>query len=332
MGKLILAHHSSDKQDFIGVNFQMSEIRVGISGWRYIPWRGSFYPEKLVQRKELYYASRTINTIEINGSFYALQTPERYRDWHDDTPDDFIFSVKGPRYITHIKRLRDVEIPIANFFASGVLELDKKLGPILWQFPPTFKFDEAQFRNFLQLLPLNTDEARECAKDADSKHTPIKRITNRPLRYSIEIRNESFRTPEFIDLLREFKVALVCADTAGRWPQMEDITGDFIYMRLHGDVELYKSGYSPKALDYWFKRIKTWSEGKEPRDAKLIAKHDAHHQKPRDVFCYFDNTDKLWAPYDARKILEKFDLTKHLEETPGELSDTMMKSATRKKS
>jgi uncharacterized protein YecE (DUF72 family) len=308
----------------------MSEIRVGISGWRYTPWRGSFYPEKLLQKKELYYASRTINTIEINGSFYALQTPERYKNWHDESPDDFIFSVKGPRHITHIKRLRDIEIPIANFFASGVLELETKLGPILWQFPPTFKFDELQFRNFLQLLPSTTHEAREYAKNADIKHHTVKKIEQRPLRYSVEIRNESFRTPEFIALLREFNVALVCADTAGRWPQMEDITSDFIYMRLHGDAELYKSGYSPKALDYWYKRIKTWHKGEEPKDAKLITKNKIHQHKSRDVYCYFDNTEKLWAPYDAHNILERFDLTKHLQEVPGEMSDAMIKTATRK--
>jgi len=310
----------------------MGDIRIGISGWRYAPWRGSFYPKKLTQKKELFYASRTVNTIEINGSFYALQKPERYREWRDETPDNFIFSVKAPRYVTHIKRLRDVEIPVANFFASGVLELGEKLGPILWQFPPTFTFDELQFRQFLQLLPQDTHAAIKCAKKADIKHPIIKEIRQHPLRHSVEIRNDSFCTETFIDLLREFNIALVCADTAGRWPQMEDITSDFIYMRLHGDAELYKSGYSPKALDYWHKRMKTWSEGKEPKDAKLIGKHADHRHKSRDIFCYFDNTDKLWAPYDARKILEKFNLAKDLEETPGEMSENLQQSLSRKKS
>ncbi|GGY61005.1 hypothetical protein GCM10011613_00420 [Cellvibrio zantedeschiae] len=311
----------------------MSEIRVGISGWRYVPWRGSFYPEKLIQKRELYYASRTVNSIEINGSFYAFQTPKSYTSWYSETPDNFVFSIKGPRLITHLKRLRDIETPLADFFASGLLDLDEKLGPILWQFPPTFKFNKTQFRNFLTLLPRTTHEAIAYAQNstAEKKYSTIKNIISRPLRYSIEIRNESFRSPEFIELLREFDVALVCADTAGRWPQMEDITSDFIYMRLHGDTELYNSGYSAKALDYWYERIKIWSEGGEPEDAKLTAKQTARRHKPRDVFCYFDNTDKLWAPYDARKILEKFDLAKDLEEAPGELSDTIKKLLSRKK-
>lgn len=303
----------------------MSDIRVGISGWRYAPWRGSFYPKKLVQKRELYYASRTVNSIEINGSFYALQTPERYLSWYNEVPQNFRFSVKGPRFITHIQRLRDVEIPIANFFASGVLELDDKLGALLWQFPPSFRFEATQFREFLQLLPRDTLAARECAKHCapEVAHPPLKNIAKRPLRYSVEIRNESFRTPEFIALLREFNVALVVADTAGRWPQMEDITSDFMYLRLHGDAELYKSGYSPEALDNWYKRMESWSQGKQPKDAKLTSDIAAATANHRDIFCYFDNTDKLWAPFDARKILEKFDLAQSLEEMPGKISQNL---------
>ena len=309
----------------------MSDIRVGISGWRYAPWRGSFYPKRLIQKKELYYASRTVNTIEINGSFYALQTPERYASWYDDVPADFKFSVKGPRFITHIQRLREVEVPIANFFASGVLELGNKLGPILWQFPPSFKFDKQQFRHFLTLLPQDTQAARACAENCapEIRHPGLKPVKKAALRYSVEIRNESFRDPEFIELLREFNLALVVADTAGRWPQMEDITSDFVYLRLHGDAELYKSGYSPEALERWFERMKLWSQGQQPEDAKLTlaATHNAKGKdKPRDIYCYFDNTDKLWAPYDARKILEKFHLADKLEEAPGKLSATMMKA------
>jgi uncharacterized protein YecE (DUF72 family) len=310
------------------------DIRVGISGWRYTPWRGSFYPEKLIQKRELYYASRTVNSIEINGSFYAFQTPKSYSNWYEETPADFIFSVKGPRLITHLKRLREIDIPLADFFASGVLELDEKLGAILWQFPPTFKFNQEQFRDFLNLLPRTTDEAQKYAKKSSAKpdYKTIKEISSRPLRYSVEIRNESFRTPEFIDLLKEFNVALVVADTAGRWPQMEDITSDFMYLRLHGDTELYNSGYSSKALSYWYERIKSWSQGSAPDDAKLTGKPSKKSPELRDIYCYFDNTDKLWAPYDARKILEKFGLAKGLEETPGELSDNMKKLISRKKS
>ena len=313
---------------------KLGDIRVGISGWRYAPWRGSFYPQKLIQKRELYYASRTVNSIEINGSFYAFQTPKSYQSWYDETPADFIFSVKGPRLITHLKRLHEVEIPVADFFASGVLELSEKLGAILWQFPPTFKFNPAQFRHFLTLLPRTTDEAKKCAQQSsrNKNYQSIKKIASKPLRYSVEIRNESFRTPEFIDLLKAFNVALVVADTAGRWPQMEDITSDFMYMRLHGDTELYNSGYSPKALDYWYKRIKAWSQGSAPGDTKLTGEPSKKSHKARDIYCYFDNTDKLWAPYDARKILDKFSLAKDLEETPGELSDNLKQLISRKKS
>ncbi len=287
------------------------DIRVGISGWRYAPWRAHFYPKGLVQKNELHFASRTVNSIEINGSFYALQTPERYQNWYEDTPDNFIFSVKAPRYITHIKRLRDVQEPIVNFFASGVLELKEKLGPILWQFPPSLKFDKNLFTQFLELLPMDTHTAQQTKKSGDKKKLKT------PLRHAIEIRNESFNNSDFVKLLKHYHVALVIADTAGRWPQMEEITSDFVYMRLHGDQELYCSGYSDAALQYWYERIELWSQGKQPHDAKLITfAHDKLY-KPRDVYCYFDNTDKLWAPFDARKILEKFGLAKNLEEEPG---------------
>ena len=198
-----------------------SDIRIGISGWRYTPWRGSFYPKGLVQKKELYFASRTINSIEINGSFYALQTQERYQNWYGDTLKEFKFSVKGPKFITHIHRLKEVEQPISNFFASGVLALKEKLGPILWQFPPTFKFDKELFRSFLELLPTTTDDAVKTAKDNNIKieSKELDYLPKQRLRYSVEIRNESFRDEEFVKLLREFNIALVIADTAGRWPQ-----------------------------------------------------------------------------------------------------------------
>lgn len=208
-----------------------SDIRVGISGWRYAPWRSHFYPKGLVQKKELYFASRAVNSIEINGSFYALQTPERYRSWYADTPDNFIFSVKAPRYITHMKRLHNVVEPIATFFASGVLELKEKLGPILWQFPPSFQFDEKLFTQFLELLPMDTHMAEKLTEGDDEK------IPKKRLRHAVEIRNESFKTEAFVKLLRQYHVALVVADTAGRWPQIEEITSDFVYMRLHGDQE-----------------------------------------------------------------------------------------------
>ncbi|RYY77344.1 MAG: DUF72 domain-containing protein [Gammaproteobacteria bacterium] len=298
-------------------------MRVGISGWRYAPWRSTFYPKGLIQKHELNFASRTINTIEINGSFYRLQTPKSYLDWYADTPDNFMFSVKAYQEITHFKRLRNIDKPLTDFFASGFLELKDKLGPILWQFPPSFKFDKELFENFLNLLPENFGSARTFAEKStryiESDH--IKFNPRKKMRYAVEIRNQSFVNKDFIHLLKNAGVALVVADTAGRWPQFEDITSDFIYTRLHGDKELYRSGYSDEALDYWFKRMKAWREGDQPQDAKLILPGNSTTVGRRDIYCYFDNTDKLWAPYDARKILEKFDLTSDLEETPGKLSE-----------
>lgn len=299
----------------------MSEFRIGISGWRYAPWRKNFYPEGLTQKRELYFASRSVNSIEINGSFYALQTPERYQNWHDDTPDDFMFSVKAPRFITHIRRLKDVEHPVANFFASGVLDLKKKLGPILWQFPPSFKFDAELFESFLKLLPRTAKEAAVAVqKYREDFENPTKQ--SQRLRHCVEIRNKTFLEAEFIEMLRAFNVAFVVADSAGRFPYAENITSDFIYMRLHGDTELYKSGYTDEALARWFERMQIWSKGEQPKDAKLIAEAAPRDSKDeRDVFCYFDNTDKLWAPYDARKILAKLDLLKNLPAEPGKLMD-----------
>lgn len=299
----------------------MSEFRVGISGWRYAPWRKNFYPEGLTQARELYFASRSVNSIEINGSFYALQTPERYQNWHDDTPDDFMFSVKAPKFITHIRRLDDVEHPVANFFASGVLHLKKKLGPILWQFPPSFKFDAKLFESFLQLLPHTAKQATTAVKKyREDFENPT--LQSQRLRHCVEIRNKTFLDPAYIALLRQYKVALVVADSAGRFPYAEDMTSDFVYMRLHGDAELYKSGYSDEALDRWFKRMQIWSRGGQPKDAKCIdSSSPPSDTKERDLFCYFDNTDKLWAPYDARKILAKLDLLKNLPAEPGKLMD-----------
>lgn len=299
----------------------MSEFHIGISGWRYAPWRNNFYPKGLVQKKELYFASRSVNSIEINGSFYALQTPERYAGWYADTPDNFIFSVKAPRYITHIRRLNDVEEPIANFFASGILELKEKLGAILWQFPPSFKFNEEQFHEFLKLLPKTAADAQQNTR----KYHPDFKLPHHftkdsKLRHAVEIRNETFVNEIFIELLRKYHVAFVIADTAGRWPYAEDITSDFVYMRLHGDVELYRSGYSDAALEHWCKRIKSWSEGSQPRDAKLIAKRAKMHSS-LNVFCYFDNTDKLWAPQDARKLSHLLGVDKELQQADDLLHD-----------
>ncbi|SDL65628.1 DUF72 domain-containing protein [Pseudomonas indica] len=305
----------------------MGDIRIGISGWRYAPWRGVFYPEGLAQKNELQFASRAVNSIEINGSFYALQTPERYADWYEDTPDDFVFSVKAPRYITHIRRLDDVEKPIANFLASGVLRLRQKLGPILWQFPPSFAFDPAQFEAFLRLLPQDTEEALACARGCEERMEGRQYLEidqKRRLRHAVEIRNPSFVDPAFVALLREYRVALVVADTAGRWPYYEDLTSDFVYIRLHGDEVLYTSGYTPEALDNWSRRIRRWSHGSQPSDARLITQRKPQPRRSRAVFCYFDNDVKVRAPFDARQLLERLGLDGSLETTPGELEGALL--------
>lgn len=300
----------------------MAAIHIGISGWRYTPWRGDFYPKGLTQKRELQFASRAVNSIEINGSFYALQRPERYAQWYDETPRGFIFSVKAPRFITHIKRLRDIHLPLANFFASGVLELKEKLGPFLWQFPPNFKFDPELFEHFLEQLPRDTSEAAALARQHDDHlhgQASTRAYRKKPLRHAVEIRNDSFIDPQFVRLLKRYNVALVVADTAGKWPYREDITSDFVYVRLHGAEELYASGYTPEALKRWGDRIEAWHHGQQPSDPHLIApRQKPKPRKSRDVFCFFDNDVKVHAPYDARHLLKRFGLDKNLETTPGE--------------
>lgn len=284
-------------------------IRIGISGWRYEPWRGVFYPDHLPQRLELSFASRILSSIEINGSFYSLQRPEYFAQWHDETPPDFLFAVKGGRFITHMKKLRNIETPLANFFASGIFNLRAKLGPILWQFPPNFRFDRERLAAFLELLPHDTGAALRLARRRDYRVKGRARLAidaERPVRHAVEIRHESFRCAEFIELLRQHGVALVVAETARKWPLLEDVTADFMYLRLHGDRKMYVSGYSDRALDRWATRIAAWHRGAEPPDARRVIASDAHPSGPRDVFCYFDNTDiKLRAPVDAQNLMRK---------------------------
>lgn len=285
------------------------KIRIGISGWRYAPWRGVFYPKGLRQKGELAYAAGKFPTIEINGTFYSLQRPELFAAWYAATPADFVFAVKGGRFITHMKKLRDIEAPLANFFASGMLRLKEKLGPILWQFPPNFPFDEAPFEAFFALLPRDTDEARRIARRHDQRvagRSWIGRIDDYRLRHAVEIRHESFMTPRFVELLRRYGIALVFADTV-EWPYFEDVTSDFLYLRLHGSEELYVSGYDDAALDHWAARVRLWAAGTAPNDARCVGEGTAA-VKPRDVYVYFDNDAKVRAPFDAlglaRRVME----------------------------
>jgi len=280
-------------------------VRIGISGWTYAPWRGNFYPPGLLQADELSYASRQVETIEINGTFYGLQRPDAFARWYDETPEGFVFAVKGPRFITHLRRLREIETPLANFFASGVLRLEEKLGPLLWQFPPSFRFSLERLDHFFALLPRDTEAAAALAEHHSewlAERAWARTARHRELRHAIEIRHQSFLDPAFIALLRRHRVALVFADSVA-WPYAEDVTADFLYLRLHGSEELYASGYSDEALDHWAARIKLWAAGLEPNDARVIAPNaDPADQIPRDVFVYFDNDAKVRAPVDARSL------------------------------
>jgi uncharacterized protein YecE (DUF72 family) len=284
-------------------------VLIGISGWRYEPWRGVFYPPKLAQRRELEYASRKFPTIEINGTFYSLQRPDCFRSWYDASPPGFTFAIKGSRFITHMKRLRDIERPLANLFASGLFLLREKMGPYLWQFPPNFRFNADLLEAFFELLPRDTESALGLARRRDARvkgRSCLAIDCNRKLRHAIEIRHESFLDPAFVKLVRKHRIALVVADTAGKWPFVEDVTADFMYLRLHGDVELYASGYSDEALDVWAERIHAWRHGGElPLARKIVPGLAPPVRKSRDVYCYFDNDIKVKAPFDAQALIGK---------------------------
>jgi uncharacterized protein YecE (DUF72 family) len=285
-------------------------IRVGISGWTYVPWRGTFYPKKWVQKNELAYASSMLPSIEINGTFYGLQRPKSYAAWYEQTPEGFVFSVKAPQFITHIKRLREVEAPIANFLLSGLLRLNEKLGPILWQFPPTMQFQPELFEAFLAQLPHSTKEAAKLLKQCDARmkgRTWAEVDRDRPMRHAVEIRHESFANEAFVRLLRKYRVALVVADTAGKWPMLHDVTSDFVYARLHGIEELYASGYTEAALDEWAKKIRAWAKGGDAPGGNRVGPAAAKRAK-RDVYVYFDNDVKVRSPFDAARLGVKLGL------------------------
>jgi uncharacterized protein YecE (DUF72 family) len=281
-----------------------SNIHIGISGWRYKGWRGVFYPEKLPQRRELEFASRKFDTIELNGSFYSLQRPPSFLQWQAETPQDFTFAIKGSRFITHMLRLRNVEGALANFFAQGLLHLGAKLGPILWQLPPNFPFEPERLEQFFALLPRTVKQAAELARNHDERLNDRSWFQVRkdaPLRHAPEIRHESFVTEKFIRLLRRYGVGSVVADTV-EWPLLMDVTSDFVYCRLHGSEQLYASGYDAGALDIWARRVVAWSRGEEVTDGRRASARDAAKRKRRDVFVYFDNDMKVRAPFDAEQL------------------------------
>jgi len=281
------------------------EVRIGVSGWTYAPWRGRFYPKGLPHSQELAHASSAFPSIEINGTFYCMQRPDTFARWAEATPHDFIFAVKGPRFLTHMKRLNEPTAPLANFIASGLLRLGPKLGPILWQLPPSFRFDRTKLAAFFSLLPRDTETAAEFGRRHDHRlraRAWLRPDARRPIRHAIEVRHESFRDPAFIELLREHDIALVCADTV-EWPLLMDLTSDFVYCRLHGSRELYRSGYSTAEIARWATRIRAWRDGKPMRDGTFVG--PPIKPRPRDVFVYFDNTDKLKAPHDARALMRE---------------------------
>ena len=293
----------------LGRGMEQGTVRIGISGWRYPGWRGVFYPPKLAQRRELTFAASRFASVEINGTFYSLQRPSSFRLWSESTPEDFVFAVKGPRLITHMYKLRNVGQALANFLASGLLELGPKLGPVLWQFAPQMQYTRERFAAFFASLPRTHGAAASMAR----LHGP--RLQGRaaaavregvapdsPIRHCVEIRHESFACPEFIEQLREHDIGLVVADTVA-WPLLFDVTSDFVYCRLHGSEELYASGYEDEALEVWADRIVAWTTGRYAEGRR--AGETEAPACPRDVYVYFDNDIKVRAPFDAEALMAK---------------------------
>jgi uncharacterized protein YecE (DUF72 family) len=258
-------------------------IRVGIGGWVFEPWRGSFYPKGLPHVRELAHASRRVTSIEINSTFYASQKPASFRRWASETPDDFVFSLKGPRYTTHRRVLAEAGSSVERFFASGVLELKQKLGPVLWQLPPTKPFNPDDFTAFLELLPRALD--------------------GRPIRHAVEVRHASFVTADFIALLRKHAVAPALVDSE-KHPMIADVTSDFVYARLQRTSEKVKTGYAPAALDDWAKRAQTFAKGGTPNGVETLAAAPRGKGK-RDVFIYMISGAKARAPAAAMALLER---------------------------
>jgi uncharacterized protein YecE (DUF72 family) len=259
-------------------------IHIGIGGWNYEPWRGVFYPEGLAQAKELAYASSHLTSIEINATFYGSQKPESFRKWAATVPDGFIFSVKGPRFATNRRVLAEAGDSVKRFLDSGVTELRDRLGPMLWQFTPTKKFDAADFGKFLELLPRQADGLT--------------------LRHVVEVRHLSFCTPEFIALAREFAVPVVFTDHV-TYPSLADLTGNFVYARLQRGQDEIPTAYAPKELDAWAKRLRQWAEGDEPSDLPRVESEGPTKRTSRDVFCYIIHEGKVRAPAAAMALIER---------------------------
>ncbi len=304
----------SASKEAMGEAPQAGKIRIGISGWRYAGWRGQFYPKGLAERCELEFAAKTFSSVEINGTFYSLQRPSSFQRWASETPSDFVFAVKGGRFITHMKKLVGVETALANFFASGLLALGAKLGPFIWQLPPMMKFNEGaydavRYENFFRLLPRTMRSAVRLAKGCDEQmftraflKPTLKRGEDPQLRHAIEIRHDSFVQPAFIELLKKHDIGLVVADTV-EWPLLMDVTSDFAYLRLHGSERLYLSGYEADAIEVWAQRVVSFATGNAAEGR--YAGTPVQDGRARDVYVYFDNDAEGRAPVDAQALVRR---------------------------
>jgi uncharacterized protein YecE (DUF72 family) len=264
-------------------------IRIGVGGWTYAPWRGTFYPDDLTQKRELEYASRKLTSIEVNGTYYGSQKPDTFAKWHDETPDDFVFALKGPRFVTNRRVLADAGPSIERFFASGVMALKQKLGPINWQLMPTKAFDPVDFAGFLKLLP--------------------QRVEGRPIRHAVELRHDSFRTADVVALARQHGVAIVLAGES-RYPQIADLTAPFVYARIMGTTEAEPLGYAKASLERWVDRARRLGSGTVPPDLATVGKAIAPRTS-RDVFLYVISGFKLRNPAAAMAMVQ------HLGQQPG---------------
>jgi uncharacterized protein YecE (DUF72 family) len=289
MDQTSYAHHRHLQIRLAGVNDRLmtpksGSIHIGIGGWTFEPWRGVFYPEGLPHAQELGYASAHLTSIEVNGTFYRTQTPATFRKWASEVPAGFVFSLKGPRFATNRRVLKEAGDSIKRFLDSGVTELGDRLGPLLWQFAPTKKFDPADFGAFLELLP--------------------ERLGGRALRHVIEVRHDSFRTAEFIALLRKFAMPVVFTDHA-RYPNIADITGDIVYARLQRGKDTVATAYPPKEIDAWAGRLRSWAAGSEPDDLPRVAPTPKAKPSPREVFAYVIHEGKIRAPAGAMALIAK---------------------------
>jgi uncharacterized protein YecE (DUF72 family) len=260
------------------------QIRVGIGGWTFEPWRGVFYPKGLPHARELAYASERLTSIEINGTFYRTQTPATFRKWASEVPDGFVFSLKGPRFAVNRRVLKEAGDSIKRFLDSGIGELGDHLGPLLWQFAPTKKFDAADFGGFLELLP--------------------DKLGRRALRHVIEVRHESFCTGEFIALLRTFKMPPVYTDHI-KYPNIADLTADFVYARLQRGQDSVPTAYPPKEISTWAQRLQSWAAGRAPDDLPRVDASAKPAVGPRDVFAYVIHEGKIRAPAGATALIER---------------------------